>query len=57
MTAWSGSTITTQTEYATASIGSGNFPTMSLQISGANLIITASAVGANWIIKTAIRGI
>jgi hypothetical protein len=57
MTAWSGSLISTQTEYATASFGVGNFPTMSLQISGANLIVTASATAANWIIKTIIRSI
>jgi hypothetical protein len=57
MTAWSGSFISTQTEYATASFGSVNFPTMSLQISGANLIITASAAAANWVIKTIIRSI
>ena len=57
MTAWSSSTITTQTEYATASVAGGNYPTMSLQISGANLIITASAASANWVIKTIIRSI
>jgi hypothetical protein len=57
MTAWSGSSISTQTEYATASFGSVDFPTMSLQISGANLIVTASAAAANWIIKTIIRSI
>ena len=57
MTAWSGSSISTQTEYATASFGSLNFPTMSLQISGSNLIVTASAAAANWIIKTIIRSI
>jgi hypothetical protein len=57
MTAWSGSSISTQTEYATASFGSVNFPTMSLQISGANLIITASAAAASWVIKTIIRSI
>lgn len=57
MTAWSGSLISTQTEYATASFGVDNFPTMSLQISGANLIVTASATSANWVIKTIIRSI
>lgn len=57
MTAWSGSTITTQTEYATASVAGGNYPTMSLQISGANLIVTASAAAVNWVIKTIIRSI
>jgi hypothetical protein len=30
---------------------------MSLFISGANLVITASAANANWIIKTIIRSI
>jgi hypothetical protein len=30
---------------------------MSLQISGANLIITASAAAASWVIKTIIRSI
>jgi hypothetical protein len=57
MTAWSGSIITAQTEYATASVALGNYPTMSLFISGANLVITASAASANWIIKTIIRSI
>jgi len=57
MTAWSGSIITTQTEYATASVAGGNYPTMSLQISGANLIITASSTDPSWIIKTIIRSI
>jgi hypothetical protein len=57
MTAWSSSTITTQTEYATASVAGANYPTMSLQISGANLIVTASAAAANWVIKTIIRSI
>jgi hypothetical protein len=57
MTAWNGSSISTQTEYATASFGSVNFPTMSLQISGANLIVTASAAAASWVIKTIIRSI
>ena len=57
MTAWSSSTITTQNEYATASVGSGTFPTISLQISGANLIVTASATAASWVIKTIIRSI
>ena len=47
MTAWSSSTITTQTEYATASVAGGNYPTMSLQISGANLIVTASSAASN----------
>jgi hypothetical protein len=57
MTAWSSSTITAQTEYATASVAGGNYPTMSLQISGANLIITASSTDPSWIIKTIIRSI
>jgi hypothetical protein len=57
MTAWSSSTITIQTEYATASVAGGNYPTMSLQILGANLIVTASAAAASWVIKTIIRSI
>lgn len=57
MTAWSSSIITAQTEYATASVAGGNYPTMSLQISGANLIITASSTDPSWVIKTIIRSI
>jgi hypothetical protein len=57
MAAWSGSSLSTPNEYAVSQIVGANYPTMSLQISGANLIITASSAGANWVIKTIIRSI